>query len=121
MMLCSNLVCFKLERLKVWYFDIVIEVMYEPNSYILICKNYGYVVGMRYCMCIARHRWTRNLWLVENSHRTGFVVKLRLFRFLPYQRGACGVQSILDVPGQMNFGLGYLVKHCSNCFKNFFA
>ncbi|CAN6472053.1 unnamed protein product [Victoria cruziana] len=29
-----------------------------------------------------------SLWLVENSHRTGFVVKLRLCRFLPYQRGA---------------------------------
>lgn len=34
-----------------------------------------------------KYRVPISLWLVENSHRTGFVIKLRFFRFLPYQGG----------------------------------
>ena len=42
-----------------------------------------------------KYRVPISLWLVENSHRTGFVVKLRLFRFLPYQRGALRERGLL--------------------------
>jgi len=34
-----------------------------------------------------KYRVPISLWLVENSHRTRFVIKWRFFCFLPYQRG----------------------------------